>query len=164
MPWYLLYTKPKHEKKVEFLLNDVGIKTFLPTIIERRKWSDRVKKVERVLFSSYIFIDIEIFFYELIFQPGVVRVIKDENNKPREIPEKIIHSIQGWLSENKKKDVEVMTFKQGDSVELDTLFFQAKHGIIERVKKDEFIILLEGTGIKLSIAKEKIIRVVNKGK
>lgn len=53
--WYALHTRPKHEKLVAQRLLERGVETFLPTITEVHRWSDRKKKVELPLFSCYVF-------------------------------------------------------------------------------------------------------------
>ena len=44
MNWYVLYTKPRSEKKVEEKLLSLGINAYCPTYSEIRFWSDRKKK------------------------------------------------------------------------------------------------------------------------
>ncbi len=56
--WYVLYVKSRHERKVENLLREIRIHTFVPFVKQVRKWSDRKKIVEVPLFPSYIFIKI----------------------------------------------------------------------------------------------------------
>jgi transcription termination/antitermination protein NusG len=53
--WYALHTRPRHEKVVVQRLYDRGVETFLPTITEVHRWSDRKKKIESPLFSCYVF-------------------------------------------------------------------------------------------------------------
>jgi transcription antitermination factor NusG len=54
--WYALHTKARHERAVEWRLRDQGMETFLPTMVEVHRWSDRKKKVEVPLFSCYVFV------------------------------------------------------------------------------------------------------------
>lgn len=56
--WYVLYVKSRHERKIEALLKENGIKTFLPLVKTVRKWSDRKKIIESPLFPSYLFVKI----------------------------------------------------------------------------------------------------------
>ncbi len=53
--WYAVHTHARHEKVVAQRLQDQGIHTFLPTVSEVRRWSDRKKTVEFPLFSCYVF-------------------------------------------------------------------------------------------------------------
>lgn len=56
--WHALYTFPKQEKKIERQLSQNSIDCYLPLVIERRKWTDRIKKIELPLFPCYIFVHI----------------------------------------------------------------------------------------------------------
>jgi transcriptional antiterminator RfaH len=57
--WHIIYTRPRHEKKVNARLVEQQIKTFLPTRKVLRTWNDRKKYVEEPLFPSYLFIFLE---------------------------------------------------------------------------------------------------------
>ena len=54
--WYALHTRARHEKTVEHRLREQGMETFLPTVKEVHRWSDRKKTVEVPLFSCYVFV------------------------------------------------------------------------------------------------------------
>src|SRR4051812_19040982 len=54
--WYLIYTRPRHEKKVHARLSELKIKSFLPTHKILRNWQDRRKYIEVPLFPSYVFV------------------------------------------------------------------------------------------------------------
>ena len=54
--WYALQTRVHRERVVEQRLQERGVPTFLPTITEVRRWSDRKKKIEFPLFASYLFV------------------------------------------------------------------------------------------------------------
>jgi transcriptional antiterminator RfaH len=54
--WYLIYTKPRHEKKVHAHLTEMKVNSFLPTKKILRTWHDRKKYVDEPLFPSYVFI------------------------------------------------------------------------------------------------------------
>lgn len=53
--WYALHTRARHEKVVKERLERQGIVTFLPTVTQVHRWSDRKKKVELPLFACYLF-------------------------------------------------------------------------------------------------------------
>jgi transcriptional antiterminator RfaH len=57
--WYVLYTKPNHEKKVTASLNDRNIRCYLPLKRSLRKMGNRRKIVDTPLFPSYVFIYLE---------------------------------------------------------------------------------------------------------
>ena len=76
MNWYVVYTKPKWEKKVAEQLTQRGIECYCPIVTEVRQWSDRKKKVEVPLFNSYVFVRLAEVDRNLVFQSsGVVRYL-----------------------------------------------------------------------------------------
>jgi len=54
--WYAVQTRVHRERVVEQRLQERGVSTFLPTVTEVRRWSDRKKKIEFPLFTSYLFV------------------------------------------------------------------------------------------------------------
>jgi len=54
--WYAVQTRARHERVVAHRLCEGGITTFLPTVTEVHRWSDRKKTVELPLFSCYLFV------------------------------------------------------------------------------------------------------------
>lgn len=57
--WLAAYVKMHHEKRVRDRLTAMGIENFLPVQEEVRQWSDRKKKVERVLIPMMIFVRVD---------------------------------------------------------------------------------------------------------
>ena len=57
--WFVVYTRPRWEKKVHSLLTAKSIESYCPLHKVRRKWSDRIKLVEEPLFKSYVFVRVE---------------------------------------------------------------------------------------------------------
>jgi transcription antitermination factor NusG len=53
--WFAVQVKTTHEKRVASLFDQKGTEHFLPLCRERRRWSDRIKEVERPLFPGYLF-------------------------------------------------------------------------------------------------------------
>jgi transcription antitermination factor NusG len=66
--WCVIYTKPKHEKKVSNRLTEIGIPNLFPTSKVLRTWHDRKKQIDSPLFPSYIFLyltDMEMYYAAL---------------------------------------------------------------------------------------------------
>ncbi|MBW7857080.1 MAG: transcriptional antiterminator, partial [Leptonema sp. (in: Bacteria)] len=57
--WFVIYTKPRSEKKLLSVLHDLKVEAYLPLLRLRKKWSDRFKWVEEPIFPSYIFVNID---------------------------------------------------------------------------------------------------------
>jgi len=54
--WYAVRTRSRHEKIATHQLQLRGLQTFLPTVTQLHRWSDRRKQVEVPLFSGYTFV------------------------------------------------------------------------------------------------------------
>lgn len=57
--WYLIYTRPLHEKKVHSQLNGLSIRSFLPTTKVLKTFRQKKKFVDQPMFPSYVFIYLE---------------------------------------------------------------------------------------------------------
>src|SRR2546425_12061072 len=55
LPWFAIQVKSTHEKRVTALLEYQTYECFLPLYTARRRWSDRIKRVEIPLFPGYVF-------------------------------------------------------------------------------------------------------------
>ena len=86
--WYLIYTKPKCEKKVASLLTKRKIENFCPQNRTQVKKIRKSRMVDQPLFSSYVFVRVEeekISFIRqvenalnLVYWKGQPAIIKDE--------------------------------------------------------------------------------------
>lgn len=74
--WYALRVKSRDEERCALTLRSRGYEVLLPTVIERRRWSDRVKTVNSALFPGYLFSK---FDYRKRFPiesaPGVLKIV-----------------------------------------------------------------------------------------
>lgn len=96
--WFALYTKPRHEFKVEIQLNLLSIENYLPCITTTKQWSDRKKKIRQPLFNGYVFIYAdEKERLTALQQNGVVKTV-NFHGKPAVIP--------AWEIENLKRLME----------------------------------------------------------
>jgi transcriptional antiterminator RfaH len=57
--WYLIYTMPKHEKKVHARLVNLAMNAFLPIRRTLKSWNGKKKYVDEPLFPSYVFVYLE---------------------------------------------------------------------------------------------------------
>jgi transcription antitermination factor NusG len=55
LPWFALQVRSQRENHVADQLSAKGYELFLPLYSSRKRWSDRVKKVEEPLFPGYLF-------------------------------------------------------------------------------------------------------------
>jgi transcription antitermination factor NusG len=57
--WFAVYTKSRHEKKVNWSLAEKNVETFLPLKDALVRWKDRNKRVFVPLFPGYLFVRID---------------------------------------------------------------------------------------------------------
>ena len=97
--WYALYTRSRHEKKVDAQLKEKSIESYLPLHTVIRQWSDRKKKVEEPLFRCYVFVHLALQDYlKALRTYGVVRMISF-GGKPSVIPDSQIEAVKRLLQE-----------------------------------------------------------------
>ncbi len=53
--WFAVRVRPNHERTAERSLHGLGLEAYLPVQRVRRRWSDRIKEIESVLFPGYVF-------------------------------------------------------------------------------------------------------------
>lgn len=97
--WYALHTRARHEKVVAQRLEERGVTTFLPTMEEVHRWSDRKKVVEVPLFSSYVFAKIaptNVDRLRVLRVEGVLRLV-GANGEGTPIPDEQIESVRMLL-------------------------------------------------------------------
>jgi transcription antitermination factor NusG len=147
MNWYVVYTKPKWEKK----LTQIGIECYCPLIIQIKQWSDRKKKVEVPLFNSYVFIQIEDSDRNSIFEvAGIIRYLF-WLGKPAVVRDEEINVIKNSLKESNIADISVSQIQVGDKIKLETGAFSNQNAIVQEVSKTHYILVLESLGCVLKI-------------
>ena len=96
--WYAAYTHPRHEKKVAQQLKDRGIEHLLPTFRSVRRWKDRRKELDLVLFPGYVFVHTQLTDRLRVLQlPGVVRFVSF-NGQPAALPGDDVEALRNGLS------------------------------------------------------------------
>lgn len=114
--WRAFYTRPRHELKVAARLEEQGYEIYCPTAKVKVRWSDRWKKVTKVLFTSYIFAHVD--------EKERIGVLEDESvsrcvlwcGKPAEIRDEEIQAIRLLLEG--ATDVELHKLEPGTKVRI----------------------------------------------
>lgn len=104
--WYLIYTRPRHEKKVHTRLSELEIDSFLPTRKEISVWHDRKKIIDKPLFPSYVFIYLKDIknYYDGMDAEGTLYYVKT-GKKIARVNEDIVDNIK--LATEKVSDIEI---------------------------------------------------------
>jgi transcriptional antiterminator RfaH len=156
MNWYVVYTKPKWEKKVAERLNQIGVVTYCPLVSKISQWTDRKKTIEVPLFNSYVFVQIVEKERSLIFDvPGTVRYLY-WLGKPAVVKDAEIKAIQDWLAIPDSFEIGVDKWQKGDKIVLESGPFVAQSAVIQEVKQNHYILILESLGCILRVEKKQI--------
>ena len=149
--WYVLYTKPRHEKKVAERLTGAGLSVYCPLQKVVRKWSDRTKVVEEPLFKGYVFIQIENHKRDEVFTfPGTVRYLF-WLRRPAIVREEEITTIQKWLGHYEHDRLKVTDISPGTYVRITSGKFMNEEGILLNTSNSKALVQLKELGIQLSL-------------
>ncbi|MDO6760226.1 UpxY family transcription antiterminator [Tamlana sp. 2_MG-2023] len=149
MDWKVLYVKPRNEKKVATGLSKLGITAYCPTVTEIRQWSDRKKKVEIPLLTSYVLVKVKENEHDLVFQiPGVVRYLF-WLGKPAIVKDSDIEVMKNWLSkENTQAQVE--NIQPGDRIKIKSGLFEGKKALVHEINTNRIQLILLDLDMKIT--------------
>ena len=154
MFWYVLYVKPKSEKKVAKQLEDLGFNVYCPLITTIKQWSDRKKKVELPLISSCIFIIVEEKERNDVFHvPGVVRYLF-YLGEPAKVRDHEITILRDYLK-GTVEAIEIENIKPGDMYLIPEGPFKGKEGIVNEISTNRLQLVLKSLGMKITVTKEE---------
>jgi transcriptional antiterminator RfaH len=149
--WYLLYTNPRAEKKVEAELIRLGYEVFLPSHKTIKQWSDRKKWVEEPLFRSYLFLytNLEKNYYSVLNTHGIVKFVSFDK-KPAVVDPREISLVKLMLGSNtelnnalneldENKIIELLAV--GDEVEIQTGPLKGTIGVMSKQLGNNRIII-----------------------
>ncbi|MBN9379418.1 MAG: UpxY family transcription antiterminator [Chitinophagaceae bacterium] len=153
--WYVVYTKPRWEKKVYNLLVEKGIEGYCPLNRTRKKWSDRVKWIEEPLFKSYVFV--------LVAEEDqtAVRMINGVVNfvywlgKPAVVKREEIETIRKFLHDY--RDVEAVPFDLRENTQVTILqgAFMDKKGVVRKIINNKVQVIIGCIGYSLVAVVDK---------
>ena len=139
--WYVMYTAPRSEKKVEQRLKEKGLKVYLPIVEEVRQWSDRKKKVQRPLFNGYLFVfTSNDKLWESLQVSGAVKFVNFAGEHAT-VRDSEIEAIKRIISTGISVEVETSTIEKGQQVKILGGALQGFQGeCVQKGNKDYFII------------------------
>jgi len=147
--WYVLYTKPRHEKKLAERLLSEGWTVYCPLKKVVKQWSDRTKVIEEALFPSFIFIQCRDQERNEVFtHASAVRYLYWLGH-PAEIRDEEIQSIRYWMGEINHQANNIECISVGSNVRLDSGPLMGRLGKIIEYRGNQVTILLEQLGIQV---------------
>lgn len=155
MPWFVLYTQPRNEKKVVERLEKLGLTVYCPMTLQVRQWSDRKKKVLVPLLNSYVFVNLDEADRNLVFSvPGVVRYLF-WLGQPAIVRDEEIKTLQNWLSTD-FNSLEVTALKPGDTITLKEGAFKNQEARIKTISKNKMQLVLTSLGLLVTLTTQAV--------
>lgn len=153
--WYVVYTRPRWEKKVSGILMSRGIEYYCPLNKVLKQWSDRKKIVLEPLFKGYVFVKIpESLKWEIKSVEGVLNYVY-WLGKPAIVKEQEIDTIRKFLQEFRDVEVVEKQLTVNSRVMIKQGVLMNFQGIIIEVSGNKAKVNIESMGLQLSAVFDK---------
>jgi transcription antitermination factor NusG len=147
--WYVMYTKPRWEKKVAALLLAKNILHYCPLNRVNKTWSDRIKVVKEPLFKGYIFVSpSETDKWDIKKIEGIINYVY-WLGKPAVVQDKEIQTIQKFLDEFDDVSVENELPNKNEMVLIKQGIMMNYKGIIIEVNGNNAKVQIQSMGLAL---------------
>ena len=159
LPWLVIYTKPRQEKKLAERLQQAGYTVYCPTQRMKKRWSDRWKWIEQPLFISHIFIQIDPERRDAVyFVPGFVRFLF-WLKRPAQVRPKEIETLKRWLNDFAPEAITTSHLHPGQKTKVLTGPLQGQEGILQEVKAERVHLFLEELQllVELDLSKNELL-------
>ena len=151
LPWLVVYTKPRQEKKLAERLTQMGYEVYCPTQRIKKRWSDRWKWIEQPLFTSHLFIQMDPERRDAIyFGPGFVRFLF-WLKRPAQVRPKEIDTLKRWLNDFRMEAISMETYRVGQAVKMLSGPLQGHHAKISEQRGGVLELVLEELQIKVKV-------------
>ena len=148
--WYVIYTIPRWEKKVNQLLTDRGFTTYCPLNKVEKKWSDRRKIVEEPLFKGYVFVQIaDAIKWEVRKVNGVINFVH-WLGKPAIVPQSEIDTIRKFMNEYEQVEITKMAVDKDSRVKVTRGILMHHEGIVIDVNGSQARVAIDSLGLCLT--------------
>ena len=148
--WYVVYTRPRWEKKVAALLLEKGIVHYCPLNKTQKQWSDRKKIVWEPLFKGYVFISIpDATKWDVKQIDGILNYVH-WLGKPAIVKDRDIETIQKFLQEFEEVKVRNASIGRKDSVLVKQGLLMNYKGIVVEIVGNKARVNIESMGVQLS--------------
>ena len=150
MNWYVLYTRPRSEKKVEEKLLSLGINAFCPVRTEIKIWSDRKKRIYIPVLPRMVLVNIDDKDINKVFKsPSVIRYMF-WLGKRAEVRQSEVDILKKYLNGDYKFiNSKFSDIKVGDNFSLQS--FNNEKGIVNRISNNNIWIYLKSIGCSVKL-------------
>jgi transcription antitermination factor NusG len=140
LPWYGLRVRTLGEPKLKKILSYKGHEVFLPTYVNVRRYTDRVKKVNEALFPGYLFCRLDAKHrLSILTTPGVESIVSVAG-VPQSIAEQEIDSIR-QVVDSGAPAIPWPYIQTGDRVRIEFGSLKGIEGLLTGVRGSERLIL-----------------------
>ena len=147
--WFVVYTKPRWEKKVNERMQAAGFLSYCPLTRVRKKWSDRYKMIDEPLFRSYIFVHIaEAQIARVRTIPGILNFVY-WNGKPGIVKDEEIENIRRFTHEYEQISLVPAELKKDARVTIYQGIFMDQEARVQKVVNNKVEVLIESLNYKL---------------
>lgn len=154
--WYVLYTRPRAEKKLAQELAEDGIEAYCPTQVEVRQWSDRKKKIETPILPSMILVHIDTKEKDKVFyRKNAVRYLY-WLGKPAQVTSEEVESLRSIVEDSQFDSQGLEKLTPGEKLDMTALGFENIEGTVKFVNTNECWIVLENSGFIVKFKKSSL--------
>ena len=139
-PWYAVKVRTSAELRLRHAIEQRGCEVFLPSHIESRRYSDRIKKVEAALFPGYLFARLDIDRRLPVLQTSGVEAIVGFGGKFEPVQEAEILAIRKVIGSGANA-VPWPYLKDGDHVRVQCGALEGINGILLRAKGQDRLVI-----------------------
>ena len=148
--WFVVYTKPRWEKKVARAFEQKKIEYYCPLNRVQRQWSDRKKIIEEPLFTSYVFVRInELDQTAVRMADGVVNFVY-WLQKPAVVRVEEIEAIKRFMNEYTDVHLEKKPISINDKVRVINGPLMQREGNVVGIKNKTVKLLLPSLGYAMT--------------
>jgi transcription antitermination factor NusG len=153
--WYVVYTRPRWEKKVAANLDSKGIEYYCPLNKVQKQWSDRKKIVLEPLFKGYVFVHIaDSAKWDIKMVDGIVNYVY-WLGKPAIVRTEDIVTIRKFLQEFENVEVTDKNLGINKTVIVKQGVLMNYKGIIVEVSGSKAKVKIDSMGVELSAVFDK---------
>jgi len=148
--WYVVYTRPRWEKKVAAVLADRGVLHYCPLNKVQKQWSDRKKIVFEPLFKGYVFVQMDARHkWDIKQVDGIINFVY-WLGKPAIVKDEEIDIIRKFLQEFNDVEVVNTTPQKNDNVLVKQGIMMDYKGIILELRGNKALVKVQSMGVELS--------------
>ena len=152
MSWFVAYSKTRNEFKALDFFKKLGVNAYVPAFIEKREWSDRVKKVLVPAISGYVFFETNKIDYNLVNSNPFLKNVLRRHGKAISICSKEIKTLKEALNGYSESN----EIKTGDSVKILSGAFKNRVGLVDCIDSNNLSVLINSIKITLSLADTRL--------